>query len=147
HMLQEARILFALCRRLDVTDELPVMHYGSFGKSIEVTIREHEDRGDAASCAGKAIGRNQGLNRDCHSRHIDRGWFPQSESFRRGPGRIHLRDAIRDLRDHLSLFDVAAASADADVLAARMAGVSQSTMDRAESTRTGEALLHRICGQ
>jgi regulator of cell morphogenesis and NO signaling len=47
HMMKEERILFPLCRRLDVADELPTSHCGSVGNPIEVMIREHEHAGDA----------------------------------------------------------------------------------------------------
>ena len=44
-------------------------------------------------------------------------------AFRRRARRLHLRDAVCDVRHHLSLRDVAPAPADAHVLAARVAGV------------------------
>jgi regulator of cell morphogenesis and NO signaling len=47
HMMKEERVLFPLCRQLDVADELPAMHCGSVGNPIEVMIREHEHAGDA----------------------------------------------------------------------------------------------------
>jgi len=47
HMMKEERVLFPLCRQLDVAEELPAMHCGSIGNPIEVMIREHEDAGDA----------------------------------------------------------------------------------------------------
>lgn len=47
HMMKEERVLFSLCRRLDVAEELPTMHCGSVGNPIEVMMREHEDAGDA----------------------------------------------------------------------------------------------------
>ena len=53
----------------------------------------------------------------------DRRRLAQSRSLRRRARRLHVRDAVRDLRHHLPLRDVAAAAADADVLAARLAGV------------------------
>jgi regulator of cell morphogenesis and NO signaling len=47
HMMKEERILFPLCRQLDVAEELPAMHCGGVGNPIEVMIREHEHAGDA----------------------------------------------------------------------------------------------------
>lgn len=47
HMMKEERVLFPLCRRLDVADELPAVHCGSVEYPIQVMIREHEDAGDA----------------------------------------------------------------------------------------------------
>jgi regulator of cell morphogenesis and NO signaling len=47
HMMKEERILFPLCRQLDIADELPATHCGSVGNPIEVMIREHEHAGDA----------------------------------------------------------------------------------------------------
>jgi regulator of cell morphogenesis and NO signaling len=47
HMMKEERILFPLCRQLDVAETLPVTHCGSVGNPIEVMIREHEHAGDA----------------------------------------------------------------------------------------------------
>jgi regulator of cell morphogenesis and NO signaling len=47
HMVKEERILFPLCRQLDVADKLPATHCGSVGNPIAVMIREHEDAGDA----------------------------------------------------------------------------------------------------
>jgi regulator of cell morphogenesis and NO signaling len=47
HMMKEERVLFPLCRQLDVADELPAMHCGSVGNPIEVMMREHADAGDA----------------------------------------------------------------------------------------------------
>ena len=47
HMLKEERVLFPLCRQLDVAEELPTMHCGSVGNPIEVMMREHEDAGEA----------------------------------------------------------------------------------------------------
>lgn len=47
HMVKEERVLFPLCRQLDVVDQLPAMHCGSVGNPIEVMIREHEHTGDA----------------------------------------------------------------------------------------------------
>src|SRR5437763_4728769 len=41
---------------------------------------------------------------------LDRPWLPQSESLRRGFGRIHLRDAFCDFRNHVPVRDVAPAS-------------------------------------
>ena len=54
-----------------------------------------------------------------HRRRISR-----SRAFRRRARRLHVRDALRDVRNHLSVRDVAAAAADAHVLAARLAGIS-----------------------
>jgi regulator of cell morphogenesis and NO signaling len=47
HMMKEERVLFPLCRQLDVAEELPAMHCGSVGNPIEVMIREHEHAGGA----------------------------------------------------------------------------------------------------
>jgi regulator of cell morphogenesis and NO signaling len=48
HMVKEERVLFPLCRQLDVSNELPVPPCGgSIGNPIEVMIREHEHAGDA----------------------------------------------------------------------------------------------------
>jgi regulator of cell morphogenesis and NO signaling len=47
HMMKEERVLFPLCRQLDVAEELPAMHCGTVGNPIEVMMREHEDAGDA----------------------------------------------------------------------------------------------------
>jgi regulator of cell morphogenesis and NO signaling len=47
HMMKEERVLFPLCRQLDVAEELPVMHCGSVGNAIEAMIREHEHAGNA----------------------------------------------------------------------------------------------------
>jgi regulator of cell morphogenesis and NO signaling len=47
HMMKEERILFPLCRQLDVVDTLPATHCGSVGNPIEVMISEHEHAGDA----------------------------------------------------------------------------------------------------
>ena len=49
HMLKEERVLFPLCRELDVADELPATHFGSVGNPIEVMIQEHEHAGDAVA--------------------------------------------------------------------------------------------------
>jgi regulator of cell morphogenesis and NO signaling len=49
HMMKEERVLFPLCRQLDVADELPAMHCGSVGNPIEAMIREHEHAGEALS--------------------------------------------------------------------------------------------------
>jgi regulator of cell morphogenesis and NO signaling len=49
HMMKEERILFPLCRRLDVANELPPSHCGSVGNPIEMMIREHEHAGDAVA--------------------------------------------------------------------------------------------------
>jgi regulator of cell morphogenesis and NO signaling len=49
HMMKEERVLFPLCRQLDVAEELPEMHCGSVRNPIEVMIREHEHAGDALS--------------------------------------------------------------------------------------------------
>ena len=53
----------------------------------------------------------------------DRRRLAQPPALRRRARRLHVRDALRDVRHHLSLRDVAAAAADAHVLAARLAGV------------------------
>jgi len=47
HMMKEERVLFPLCRQLDVAEALPAMHCGSVANPIEMMIREHEDAGDA----------------------------------------------------------------------------------------------------
>jgi regulator of cell morphogenesis and NO signaling len=47
HMMKEERVLFPLCRQLDVAEELPAMHCGSVANPVEVMIREHEHAGDA----------------------------------------------------------------------------------------------------
>lgn len=47
HMMKEERVLFPLCRQLDLAEELPSMHCGSVGNPIEVMIREHEHAGNA----------------------------------------------------------------------------------------------------
>ena len=47
HMMKEERVLFPLCRQLDVAEKLPAMHCGTVGNPIEVMMREHEDAGDA----------------------------------------------------------------------------------------------------
>ena len=52
-----------------------------------------------------------------------RRWIAQPPAFRRGAGRLHLRDAVCGVRDQLPLRDVAEPSADAHVLATWMAGV------------------------
>jgi len=49
HMFKEERVLFPLCRQLDVAEDLPAMHCGSVGNPIEVMIREHEHAGDAVA--------------------------------------------------------------------------------------------------
>src|SRR4051812_19470862 len=47
HMMKEERVLFPLCRQLDLAEELPATHCGSVGNPIAVMIQEHEDAGDA----------------------------------------------------------------------------------------------------
>jgi regulator of cell morphogenesis and NO signaling len=47
HVMKEERVLFPLCRQLDIAVELPAMHCGSVGNPIHVMIEEHEHAGDA----------------------------------------------------------------------------------------------------
>lgn len=47
HMMKEERILFPLCRHLDVSGVSEAAQFGGIERPIEVMIREHEDAGDA----------------------------------------------------------------------------------------------------
>ena len=86
-------------------------------------------RVDAVAAGGRASGARAGQRRRVGgARHGragggDRRRLAQPAALRRGARRLHVRDAVRRVRHHLSLRDVAAAAADAHVLAARLAGV------------------------
>lgn len=56
HMIKEERVLFPLCRELDVAEELPALHCGGVGNPMEVMIREHEHAGDAMAEIRKLTG-------------------------------------------------------------------------------------------
>ena len=68
----------------------------------------------------------------------------QPSAFRRRARRLHLRDAVCRVRHHLSIRDVAAAPADAPVLATRMAGVCHSALRRAQPPRVAAPRLSRV---
>src|SRR5207302_6408137 len=61
--------------------------------------------------------------------------FAEPESFRRGPGRLHVRNAVLDVRHYLSVCDVAPPTADAHVLATRLVGVSDPAFHRFQPSR------------
>ena len=83
-------------------------------QSLPVAARQALERVRAGAWAGARHG---------HAGGGDRRRVAQPAALRRGARRLHVRDALRGVRDQLSLRDVAAASADAHVLASRMAGV------------------------
>ena len=86
-------------------------------------------RMDAVAAGGRASGaragqsRRVGRARHGHAGGGDRRRVAKPAALRRGARRLHVRDALRRVRDQLSLRDVAAASADAHVLASRVAGL------------------------
>ena len=83
-------------------------------QSLPVAARQALERVRAGAWAGA---------RHRHAGGGDRRRVAQPAALRRGARRLHVRDALRGIRDQLSLRDVAAASTDADVLASRVAGL------------------------
>src|SRR5215831_4904192 len=78
---------------------------------------------------------------DRGARGADRPRVSQPRAFRRGAGRLHLRHPLRDVRHRLPLCDVAAASADAALLAARLAALLPAPVRRHERPRARPAVL------
>ncbi len=83
-------------------------------RSLPVTARQALERMRAGAWATLVM---------AGARRSDRRRLAQSAALRRGARRLHVRDAVCGVRHQLPLCDVAAAAADADVLAARLAGV------------------------
>ena len=73
--------------------------------------------------------------------------FAQPRPLRRGPRGLHVLRAVRDVRPDLSLRDVAAAPADGDVLAARLAGVLPARLATAQRRHVGSARRRRRARQ
>ncbi len=100
--------------------------------------RQAVDRVRAGSLGGA-------LDRCARRRHC-RG-LAQPRALRRGAGRLHLRHAVRGIRHHVSLRDVARSAADANVLAARLGSLLHATVVRPQRRDAGPARGRRRGGQ
>ena len=98
-------------------------------RSQSARVPPRRRRMDAVLAGGRASGararqsRRVGGARHGHVGGGDRRRVAKSAALRRGARRLHVRDTLCGVRDQLSVRDVAAASADADVLASRVAGL------------------------
>ena len=74
----------------------------------------------------------------------DRRGLAQPAALRRGPGRLHVRHALRHVRHQLPLCDVAEPAADADVLASWLAGVLLAPGARRERRQSRPPCARRV---
>ena len=97
----------------------------------------------ARTCQSWRVGRS----RHGHSGGGDRRRVAQPAAFRRGAHRLHVRDALRRVRDQLSLRDVAAASAHTHVLAPRVASVLLTARTGRQHGQSGTPRAAGVCRQ
>ncbi len=86
-----------------------------------------------------------GRRRDDAAVAADSRWLPQPCPFRRCARRLHLLRAVRHVRPHLSLRDVAAAAAHGPLLAARLARVLPPRVATTKRRDVGAARRARTC--
>ena len=121
------------------------------GQSARLPPRRR--RVDAVPAGGRASGararqsRRVGGARHGHAGGGDRRRVAKPAALRRGARRLHVRDALCGVRDQLSVRDVAAASADAHVLASRVAGLLLTARAGRQHRQPGTPRAAGVCRQ
>ncbi len=100
------------------------------------TIPRNDERDDQS--------RHLGCSHDIGHGDSDHRRIAQAEAFRCSAGGLHVCDALRRLRYHISVFNVASTAADCTLLAARLAGLLSPKVSRTQPGELGWTIDRRI---